>query len=154
MAAWLEANPEAISAERLAAMPEADRLQWAAREWARIQRDYLADLPADAPERIQAADRLAGFEASIDNGTYVDDPNVQRLLPSKSPPAGTAGPEARAQAFIDADPELKAIVADTEALARAAGVEIPAFEKSTEPSTVAEAIRAAAFCLTTEFDVS
>lgn len=62
--------------------------------------------------------------------------------------------EARVQALIDADPELKALVADTEALARAGGVEIPAFEKSTEPSTVAEAIRAAAFCLTTEFDVS
>lgn len=59
-------------------------------------------------------------------------------------------PEARVAAFIAADPELKALMADTEALAQANGVDLPGFEKSTEPSTVAEAIRAAAFCLATE----
>lgn len=62
--------------------------------------------------------------------------------------------EATFQRILASDPEMKALVADTEALARAAGVDVPAFDKSTEPSTVAEAIRAAAFCLTTEFDVS
>ena len=53
-------------------------------------------------------------------------------------------------AIIDADPELKALVNDTEALAVQADVDLPPFDPSTEPSTVAEAIRAAAFCLATE----
>jgi hypothetical protein len=61
--------------------------------------------------------------------------------------------EARVAALIANDPEMKALVEDTEALALAGGQELPSFERSTEPSTVAEAIRAAAFCLTTEFDV-
>ena len=61
--------------------------------------------------------------------------------------------EARVAALIADDPEMRALVEDTEALAAAAGVDVPAFDRSTEPSTVAEAIRAAAFCLTTEFDV-
>jgi hypothetical protein len=60
---------------------------------------------------------------------------------------------ARVRALIDADPELKALVADTEALAAVSGVEPPPFVPSTEPSTVAEAIRAAAFCLATEAGV-
>lgn len=58
--------------------------------------------------------------------------------------------EARAADIIASDPELKALMADTEALAVASGVDLPGFEPSTEPSTVAEAIRAAAFCLATE----
>lgn len=62
--------------------------------------------------------------------------------------------QARVEAFIVGEPELRALVEDTEALARQAGIEPPPFEKSTEPSTVAEAIRAAAFCLTTENVVS
>lgn len=53
-------------------------------------------------------------------------------------------------AFIAADPELKALMADTEALAQANGVDLPGFERSTEPSTIAEAIRAAALCLTSD----
>lgn len=59
-------------------------------------------------------------------------------------------PEARVAAFIAADPELKALMADTEALAQANGVDLPGFERSTEPSTIAEAIRAAALCLTSD----
>jgi len=59
--------------------------------------------------------------------------------------------EARVAAIIAEDPELKALVADTEALAQANGVDLPSFEPSTEPSTIAEAVRAAAFCLATEF---
>lgn len=67
---------------------------------------------------------------------------------------GTAGrltPEARLAAFIDADPELKALVADTEALAAEAGVTVEPSTGAEDPSTVAEAIRAAAVCLATEF---
>lgn len=59
-------------------------------------------------------------------------------------------PEQRLAAIIDADPELKALVEDTRALAAEAGVELP--EPSTgadDPSTVAEAVRAAAVCLAT-----
>ncbi len=56
-------------------------------------------------------------------------------------------PEARLAAFIDADPELKALVADTEALAAEAGVRIEPSTGADDPSTVAEAIRAAAVCL-------
>lgn len=59
-------------------------------------------------------------------------------------------PEARLAAFIDADPELKALVADTEALAAEVGVKIEPSTGADNPSTVAEAIRAAAFCLATE----
>lgn len=59
--------------------------------------------------------------------------------------------EATVERILASDPEMKALVEDTAALARVAGVDIP--DLSTEPSTIAEAIRAAAFCLTTEFDV-
>lgn len=71
-------------------------------------------------------------------------------------PARPGGPDAetRVAELIAADPELKALVDDTEALARAAGIDPPAFDPSTEPSTLAEAIRAAAFCLTTNIDAS
>lgn len=59
-------------------------------------------------------------------------------------------PEARLAAFIDADPELKALVEDTEALATEAGVRVEPSTGAGDPSTVAEAIRAAAVCLTSE----
>ena len=59
-------------------------------------------------------------------------------------------PEARLAAFIDADPELKALVADTEALAAEAGVTLEPSTGSGDPSTVAEAIRAAAVCLASD----
>lgn len=58
--------------------------------------------------------------------------------------------QARLAALIDADPEMKALIEDTEAIAAAARVETPQFDPSTEPSTVMEAIRAAAFCLISE----
>jgi hypothetical protein len=60
-------------------------------------------------------------------------------------PAGTAGPLADALA---ADPELKAALEDTEALAGELGVTFE--DKTTDPATVAEAVRAAAVCLATE----
>lgn len=60
-------------------------------------------------------------------------------------------PQARVEAFIANDPELSALVADTDALARQSGVEIEPSTGRDDPSTVAEAIRAAAFCLATEF---
>lgn len=60
-------------------------------------------------------------------------------------------PEARLAAFIDADPELKALMADTEALAAEAGVAVEPSTGAADPSTVAEAIRAAAVCLASEF---
>lgn len=85
-----------------------------------------------------------------------DGPGGGGQRPGDSEPA--AAPDrpagrARIDALIAADPELKALVADTEALAQAAGVDIPAFGKAEEPQTLAEAIRAAAFCLTTEAGV-
>jgi hypothetical protein len=65
--------------------------------------------------------------------------------------SGRLSPEARLAAFIQADPELKALVEDTEALARLTG-EQPGFSTAADdPSTVAEAIRAAAICVATEF---
>lgn len=45
------------------------------------------------------------------------------------------------------DPELKAILDDTDALAREAGIRTPEFEPSDRPETWAAAIRAAAICL-------
>jgi hypothetical protein len=60
-------------------------------------------------------------------------------------------PAARVAAFIDADPELKALMADTEALAAEAGVAVEPSTGAADPSTVAEAIRAAAVCLASEF---
>lgn len=48
---------------------------------------------------------------------------------------------------IAADPELKAILEDTDLLAREAGIETPDFEPSERPETWAAAIRAAAICL-------
>lgn len=79
--------------------------------------------------------------------------------PSAEPNIGRAGensegrptPEARVAAFIAADPELKALVEDTEALARAAGIEVEPSTGRDDPSTIAEAIRAAAYCLTSDF---
>jgi len=71
----------------------------------------------------------------------------------RAPAADVGGrltPEARLAALIADDPELKALLADTEALAQANGIDMPTFDKSTEPSTVAEAIRAAAFCLASD----
>lgn len=48
---------------------------------------------------------------------------------------------------IARDPELAALAADTEGLAALHGVELPDFPKSQKPETLAEATRAAAFCL-------
>ncbi|WP_436355678.1 hypothetical protein [Brevundimonas sp. CEF1] len=48
---------------------------------------------------------------------------------------------------IAADPELRAILDDTEALAREAGIDVPDFEPADRPETWAAAIRAAAICL-------
>ena len=90
-----------------------------------------------------------------------DGPGGARQQPEGGRGAGGAGdkdgtqparltPDQRVAAIIDADPELKALVNDTEALAVQADVDLPPFDPSTEPSTVAEAIRAAAFCLATE----
>lgn len=45
------------------------------------------------------------------------------------------------------DPELKAILDDTDALAREAGIKTPDFEPAERPETWAAAIRAAAICL-------
>lgn len=64
---------------------------------------------------------------------------------------GSPSAQARLDALIAADPELKALVEDTDALARQAGVEIEPSTGRDDPSTVAEAVRAAAFCLATEF---
>ncbi|MFN3354209.1 MAG: hypothetical protein ACK4Z5_11425, partial [Brevundimonas sp.] len=60
-------------------------------------------------------------------------------------------PQARAAALIAGDPELKALAEDNEALARLAGVTLAPSTGADDPSTVAEAIRAAAVCITTEF---
>ena len=66
-------------------------------------------------------------------------------------PSARLTPQARLEAFIKADPELKALAEDTEVLARLIG-EQPEFSTAADdPSTVAEAIRAAAFCVATEF---
>jgi|GEM_PF-1055561 len=70
--------------------------------------------------------------------------------PAQSVERGALTPEARVAAFIDADPELKALVADTEALAAEAGVRIEPSTGAGDPSTVAEAIRAAAVCLASD----
>lgn len=151
VATWLEANPDAISADRLAAMPEAARMRWAAEELTRMQRDYVGDLTSEDPDFAAARARLKKLESNLESGAYEADPEVRRMAARFAPAKPDAA--ARVQALIDADPEMKALVEDTEALAAAGGVDVPAFERSTEPSTVAEAIRAAAFCLTTEFDV-
>lgn len=62
---------------------------------------------------------------------------------------GRPGEDA-ARRLIDADPEIKAVLADTEALARAAGVDVPDFLPNERPAAIAEAYRAAAICLATE----
>lgn len=63
---------------------------------------------------------------------------------------GRLTPQQRLAAIIEADPELKAIVEDTEALARISGASPEFSTGADDPSTVAEAIRAAAFCVATE----
>ena len=68
-----------------------------------------------------------------------------------SAPQAKATPQTRLAALIDADPELKALMADTQALAAEAGVTIEPSTGAADPSTVAEAIRAAAVCLASEF---
>ena len=100
----------------------------------------LASQIADATQRLRQAEVRSAAAAD-------------RVEAQKAAAAADAGREARVAALIANDPEMKALVEDTEALALAGGQDLPAFERSTEPSTVAEAIRAAAFCLTTEFDV-
>ena len=66
-------------------------------------------------------------------------------------PGGRLTPQQRLAAIIEADPELKAIVEDTEALARISGASPEFSTGADDPSTVAEAIRAAAFCVATEY---
>lgn len=106
--------------------------------------------------------RITLFEDA--NGRIYYDHRVEEADPAgrgrePSDPANKSGAEptrpgeATARNIIENDPELKALAADTEAMARAAGIEVPAFDKSTDPSTVAEGIRAAAWCLTSDFDV-
>ena len=81
--------------------------------------------------------------------TADDSPVFFIPAPAKGSPESTA--TARLAALIDADPELKALMADTEALAAEAGVTVEPSTGAADPSTVAEAIRAAAVCLASEF---
>jgi hypothetical protein len=81
-------------------------------------------------------------------------PESPSAPPTKDGAQAARPGEATAQRIAETDPELKAVLEDTEALARAAGVDVPDFLPNEEPSTVAEAIRAAAFCLATETDVA
>lgn len=57
------------------------------------------------------------------------------------------GASGGAQSIIAADPELKALAADTEALAKSAGLELPAVPDNENPDTLAKAVKAAAVCL-------
>jgi hypothetical protein len=67
-------------------------------------------------------------------------------------PSGNIGPGAGAAKPdpIASDPALKALFDDTEALAAAEGIELPAGLPSEDPATLAEAVRAAAICLAVE----
>lgn len=77
------------------------------------------------------------------------------LRPGEQPGAEGAGGRSGARPTgpvpllpeIANDPELRAILDDTEALAREAGIRTPDFEPNERPETWAAAIRAAAICL-------
>jgi hypothetical protein len=75
--------------------------------------------------------------------------------PGAGEPAGAVAPAAppakvTGDQFIAADPELKALQDDTERMAAEAGLEAPPTEPADDPNTLAEAIRAAAVCLSEE----
>lgn len=91
----------------------------------KIQRELVAEA-ADATK----ADAPAGAAADT---TKTD-----------APPKPTRG-----DAMIAADPELRALQADTERLAAQHGIETPSADNE-DPNTVADAIRAAAICLSEE----
>lgn len=63
-------------------------------------------------------------------------------------PAAQSPGRPTADTIIQSTPELKALQADTEALAAQAGLDLPEPEPSRDPAVLAEAVRAAAFCLT------
>lgn len=159
LAKLLAKHPEVIGdlPERLARMtvaeilPDRVRLESAADfaavrlDWDGQSKTWLVTAFAKGEESRPGAgrsvsDALDGPAPSPDQSAA---PNI-----GEDDAAAKATPQTRLQAIIDADPELKALVEDTRALAAEAGVDLP--EPSTgadDPSTVAEAVRAAAVCL-------
>jgi nucleotide-binding universal stress UspA family protein len=104
-----------------------------------VERNPLATLKAD---------KYTPYYRTPDDSPVYVIPAPRKVA---APAAARLTPEDRLAAIMDADPELKALVEDTRALAAEAGVDVP--KPSTgadDPSTVAEAIRAAAACLASE----
>ncbi|WP_312599292.1 hypothetical protein [Brevundimonas sp.] len=113
----------------------------AARVWDALQkRGYAVERN---PAATLKADPYTPYYRTTD-----DSPVYTIPAPVRASPDSTA--TARLAAFIDADPELKALMADTEALAAEAGVRVEPSTGASDPSTVAEAIRAAAVCLASD----
>lgn len=133
-----------MTGERFMSMSEADRLAW-------VADDLIADLRRQVENgQPDAAARLAHFEAVKAKGDLANDAELRIRARTGRPPNPAVSPASRVAAFIEADPELKALVADTEALAAEAGVALEPSTGSGDPSTVAEAIRAAAVCLASD----
>lgn len=143
----------------------ADVLDWIAKQTDEQSGDLLARLQRDGDAAADAAGgppREAGAAGGDVRGPGV---LVERPGGSEGRPAGGggaagagdaaqgAGPEGvapqrpkGAAALIAADPELKALAADTDALIAAEGLDVPT-PKNGDPDALAEAIRAAAFCI-------
>lgn len=123
-----------------------------------IQRPPGKSKPGSQPARPAVVDLRAPGQGRDGGGGDVSQPGGTGADGAGGRPGaeGDAG-EGQAQpggaeAFIAADPELKALRDETDALARAHGVEPPAPAEKDQPNTIAEAIRAAATCLLGEVE--
>jgi hypothetical protein len=127
--------------------------------------DYLRRLEGDGSRGLayaggaepawtgrQLADPVLDLRRPEPQGGDAAGPGVR---PGEQPGAEGAGGRSAARPTgpvplppeIANDPELRAILDDTEALAREAGIKTPDFEPNERPETWAAAIRAAAICL-------
>lgn len=98
-------------------------------------RDSVAD-PAEPPviDLSEASKEEGGAGPTAENGVGAGG-------------AGAKPAHATGESLIAGDPELKALAEDNARLATGAGIDIPAADPKQDPNTLAEAIRAAAFCL-------
>lgn len=154
-----------MTGERWSAMGDDERLAYTA--WSQLDaarrdlREHEAgrfSVFVDEAQRpallAESQGRVATLEGLIESGDLRVDHTLRVLARVKDEAPAVAErvtPEARVAAIIDADPELKALLNDTEALAAEAGVRVEPSTGAADPSTVAEAIRAAAVCLASEF---
>lgn len=102
---------------------------------------------SNMPELIAAA-----REAGYDGITFKTSTNGQEYIHIPGGADRAPAGRGRAEAIIAADPELKALHDDTEALIVANGLDLPKGAGSADPDLMAEAIRAAALCLSGAFE--